>query len=180
MEQARDMELVGRLRAGDADALRVVYERYRKDVLAAAATMLCGSDAAGDVLHDVFVSLARSAAALPADVKLRPYLVAAGANRCRDLLRAAKRADAGQRQHEPPRPASDPVHLVASDEQSRLLWQAVADLPDVQRAVVTLHIHGGLTFREIARIEAIPENTAQPRYRYAIEKLRTRFAGAER
>jgi RNA polymerase sigma factor (sigma-70 family) len=48
---------------------------------------------------------------------------------------------------------------------------ALAELPDEQREIVVLKIWGGLTFAQIARVEAISANTAASRYRYAIEKL---------
>jgi RNA polymerase sigma-70 factor, ECF subfamily len=41
-----------------------------------------------------------------------------------------------------------------------------------QREVVHLKLLEGLTFDEIARLLAIPPNTAASRYRYAIDKLR--------
>jgi len=45
-------------------------------------------------------------------------------------------------------------------------------LPQEQREVVSLHLHGELTFSEIADALHIPVNTAKSRYRYAVEKLR--------
>jgi len=45
-------------------------------------------------------------------------------------------------------------------------------LPDDQREVVSLHLHGELTLREVAETLHIPVNTAKSRYRYAIDKLR--------
>ena len=67
--------------------------------------------------------------------------------------------------------ADDPSDAAARNEEAQQLWHAVGELPPEQRTVVALHIYGGLTFREIACSEGIPENTAQSRYRYAIEKL---------
>ncbi len=57
-------------------------------------------------------------------------------------------------------------------EEARTLWLQLAELPAEQRVIVSLHIYGGLSFREIAEAEQISENTAQSRYRYALEKLR--------
>jgi len=49
----------------------------------------------------------------------------------------------------------------------------MAELPVEQREVITLHLHAGLTFREIALQLGLSINTVQSRYRYGIEKLRT-------
>ena len=53
--------------------------------------------------------------------------------------------------------------------------QALAELPADQRAVVHLKLWAGLTFDEIAGTLGIPPNTAASRYRYGIDKLRTRL-----
>ena len=57
-------------------------------------------------------------------------------------------------------------------ERARLLQEALNQLPEMQRSVVTLKIWGGLTFAEIAGALEIPANTAASRYRYALEELR--------
>ena len=57
-------------------------------------------------------------------------------------------------------------------ERARLLQDALSQLHETQRQVVTLKIWGGLTFAEIAAALDIPANTAASRYRYALEELR--------
>ncbi len=57
-------------------------------------------------------------------------------------------------------------------ERARLLQDALNQLPEIQRSVVTLKIWGGFTFAEIAGALEIPANTAASRYRYALEELR--------
>jgi len=46
-------------------------------------------------------------------------------------------------------------------------------LPYEQRETITLHLHGGLTFREIAEHQDVSINTAQSRYRYGLDRLRS-------
>ena len=50
---------------------------------------------------------------------------------------------------------------------------AIAVLPVEQRTVITLRLHGEMTFDEIARREGASGNTIRSRYRYGLEKLRT-------
>jgi len=61
---------------------------------------------------------------------------------------------------------------VEDRERARLLQDALGQLPETQREVVTLKIWGELTFAEIAEALDIPANTAASRYRYALEELR--------
>ena len=57
-------------------------------------------------------------------------------------------------------------------EKAAELQQAIEQLPDNFREVLTLKIWGELTFAQIADSLHIPANTAASRYRYAIEALR--------
>jgi RNA polymerase sigma-70 factor (ECF subfamily) len=50
-------------------------------------------------------------------------------------------------------------------------------LPYEQREVVLLHLRGGMRFVEIARSQNVSVNTALGRYRYGLEKLRTKLNG---
>ena len=62
-----------------------------------------------------------------------------------------------------------------SEETARVV-AAVGSLPPEQREVVSLHIHGGMKFREVASLLRISINTAQSRYRYALAALRKMLA----
>jgi DNA-directed RNA polymerase specialized sigma24 family protein len=42
---------------------------------------------------------------------------------------------------------------------------------------VLLHLQGGLKFREIADVQGVAPKTAESRYRYGIEKLRSLLNG---
>ena len=48
----------------------------------------------------------------------------------------------------------------------------LAQLDEASKEIVQLKIFSGLTFKEVARIVEMPEQTAATKYRRAIEKLR--------
>jgi RNA polymerase sigma-70 factor (ECF subfamily) len=58
-------------------------------------------------------------------------------------------------------------------EELRRLSQALGQLPYEQREVLLLHLHSGMRFKAIAKQQNVSINTAQGRYRYAMDKLRT-------
>lgn len=59
------------------------------------------------------------------------------------------------------------------DEQSRIkIEKFISMLPPEQREVLTMKIWGNLTFKEIAEIQGVSQNTAASRYRYAINTLK--------
>ena len=61
---------------------------------------------------------------------------------------------------------------VEDRELSQLIQDAMSQLPDIYRDVLTLKVWGGLTFAEIADTLGIPANTAASRYRYGLTELR--------
>ncbi len=167
----RDRRLVQRLRRGDIDALQQIYHRYKNDLLTVALSLLGDTQGAEDCVHDVFVHFAEAPADLRASRSLRGYLVRCVANRAKNAL---------QRQRLSPGPPEDepqsidcPVRSSIASEESRRIFEALAQLPSEQREVITLHIHGQMRFREIAAQLELSINTVQSRYRYGIEKLRT-------
>lgn len=61
-------------------------------------------------------------------------------------------------------------------EETAAVQQAIANLPEKHRNVITLKIWGELTFAQIADTLDISPNTAASRYRYALDHLRRHFA----
>jgi RNA polymerase sigma factor (sigma-70 family) len=59
------------------------------------------------------------------------------------------------------------------NEESIQVYKALAKLPDEQHEAVVLHLYGEMKFKEIADLLHISINTAQSRYRYGIDKLKT-------
>ncbi|MHC4240122.1 MAG: RNA polymerase sigma factor, partial [Planctomycetota bacterium] len=53
-----DRRLISRLKRGDREALRRLYEKYKDRLLSIAVSLLKEPGTAEDVLHDVFVSFA--------------------------------------------------------------------------------------------------------------------------
>jgi len=58
-------------------------------------------------------------------------------------------------------------------EKLELLSNAMAQIPYEQREVIGLYMQGGMTFRQIAKVQNASINTIQGRYRYGLNKLRS-------
>jgi RNA polymerase sigma-70 factor (ECF subfamily) len=170
--------LVWRFNRGDCDAVRLLYENYKHELVALAAALVKDKAAAEDVVHDVFVSFLRLKR-FRLTGSLKGYLATCVANAARNVLRANAR-----HQQEPldeatplePSPAR-PDGEAMLGEESRLLGRALGELPYEQREVVMLHVHGGLRFAEIAESQNVSVNTVLGRYRYGLEKLRSKLNG---
>ncbi len=174
-----DRRLLWRLRHGDKDALRRIYEKYEGDLVTLAAHLLHDPATAEDVVQDVFISLVRTVPKLRLRRTLRAYLATAVANRARDCFRQRSRVRLTPLE-EAEQVAADgegPVQIVGDAELARKVQAAIAELPYEQREVVMLRVHAGLKFREIAAHQEISIKTALSRYQYGLDKLRSKLNG---
>jgi RNA polymerase sigma-70 factor (ECF subfamily) len=170
----KDRLLIWRFKCGSSDALCRIYEKYENYMLTIAVSLMNDISAAEDVVHDVFVSFAQSAARLRLNGNLRGYLTTCLANLARDRIRARRRQAIGLDKAEPVSlNLNNPLHTLIGDEQLKLLSDAMAQLPYEQREVITLHLQGEMTFKAIAKSQNASINTIQSRYRYGLDKLRS-------
>lgn len=72
--------------------------------------------------------------------------------------------------------AKPPEAGMVSEERSKLIRKAVYALPDAQREVFLMRTEQDLSFADIAKILAIPLNTALGRMHYAVTRLRKELA----
>ncbi|MBN2589068.1 MAG: sigma-70 family RNA polymerase sigma factor [Sedimentisphaerales bacterium] len=173
-----DELLKWRFKLGSKDALQRIYEKYLNYMLTLAMALLHNQDEAEDVVHDVFVSFAESAAEFRLMGNLKSYLTICVLNRARDKIRSGVRVYAYSK-----KPESEsldfvtPENTIISTEEAKRLNHAIAQIPEQQREVIVLHLKGQMKFREIAKLLGVSVNTIQGRYRYGLEKLRSLLNG---
>jgi RNA polymerase sigma factor (sigma-70 family) len=172
-----DDALMAGMRDGDADCLGRIYERHKDSLITIARYLLADASAAEDALHDVFVSFATKARSLRLRGSLRGYLAAAVANRARDFIRRQARQSAALTKMTEPGVEAPPDSAITDCEDRERLQQALLELPYEQREVITLHLHGDMTFSEIGHEQGVSINTALSRYRYGLDRLRTILGG---
>jgi RNA polymerase sigma-70 factor (ECF subfamily) len=156
--------------------LERLYDTHA-DALFAFLLNLTRSEAdARDVLQELFSRLVAQPDRLRDVRDERGFLLRLAHNQAIDQLR---RRDTRSRAHTAL--AAEAVDLFARTEDPdetafrRELAAALGELPPDQRAVVHLKLWEGLTFERLAEVLAVPLNTAASRYRYGLDKLRTRL-----
>ncbi len=174
-----DKLLIWKLKSGDAAALTRVYEKYKNDLLRIASGLSDQASEAEDIVHDVFLSLAKSPQNLKLSGNLKAYLATCVANRARNSNRAGQRNETVALDQAEPAAADSrgPESWIIQNEQLQRLNGALAQLPYDQREAVILHVQGGLRFRAIAESQNVSINTIQSRYRYGLDKLRSLLDG---
>lgn len=162
-----------RFKRGDIGVLAAIYDKYADYLLTCAMALLNDPALAEDVLHDVFVNFAKSVTRFRLRGSLKAYLATSVMNRSRDYLRRRRTAPMALNDAEPPTVNSAPDSGMVLEEELARLSAALAQLPAEQREVVVLKIKAGLKFRQIAKMQDVSIDTAQARYRYGIDKLRS-------
>jgi RNA polymerase sigma-70 factor (ECF subfamily) len=173
-----DKLLIWKLKYGNRDALRRIYEKYKNDLLALAVALSNDKSFAEDAVHDVFVSFAQFSENLQLKRSLKSYLSTCIANRVRDLNRAKLQRSIQLDEAEVVRADSNtPAQLAISTEEAQQIRYAMAQLPYEQREIIILHLQAGMTFKAIAGAMDISINTVQSRYRYGLNKLQSALDG---
>ena len=167
-----------RFKCGSKEALCRIYEKYLNYLLTLAMALLNDISTAEDVVHDVFVSFAKSAEDFKLRGNLKSYLATCVINRARDQIRANQRQAIRLGKSDSVSSSSNgPEQSVIYREEARRLNVSIAQLPDEQREVIVLRLKGKMKFREIAKLQGTSVNTILGRYRYGLNKLRSILNG---
>jgi len=174
-----DKLLIWKFNRGNRDVLRSIYEKYKDDLVTLAAALLVDVSSAEDAVHDVFVSFIKSAEKFRLTGSLKGYLATCVANNARNTNKAGQRHGSIGLDEAAPivSDSNRPEFSVIFGEELRQLSWALAQLPYQQREVLILHVYSGMKFKAIAGQQGVSINTAQGRYRYAVDKLRSLLNG---
>lgn len=169
MQNLTDQALVIQIQQGDLEALGVLYDRHRRLVYRTALAITGDTEAAADLLQDVFLRLHRFAHNIDPMRPLEPWLYRMTTNLSYDWVKRRKRW---------PRPLEDladwligtgknpPYESVERSDEWIQVQRAVADLPLPQRVVVVLYYLNDLALQEISEVLEVPIGTVKSRLYY--------------
>lgn len=174
-----DREAVRRCQAGEADAFRVIVERYANVLYGTAVLMLGNRSEAEDAMQEAFVSGWAGISGFDPDRPLRPWLVRILVNhilqrRRRRLLRVIPLPEAPL-----PIPSTEPGPELAAEQawQRREVAVALAALPADAARIIVLRYFSELSLSEVAEALELPVGTVKSRLHRALGKLRTELEG---
>jgi len=174
-----DKLLIWKLKRGNREALRRIYDKYHGRLLKLAVVLTGDLDTAEDVVQDVFARFAQSAERLGLSGSLKNYLITSILNRVRSLRRDKRhcRVQSLDEAEQVPSCDAHPDQWAVLSEQLERLRGAMARLPYDQREVITLRMGENMPFRKIAGLQRTSVSTVHGRYRYGIERLRSLLNG---
>ncbi len=180
-ERASDAALIERITQRDEAALAALYDRYAAMLSSVLNRILRDTQAAEEILQDIFFQLWRMPSRFDASRGSLPGWL---------LVIARNRAISRLRRHNPAAAGDDElgensvvlsVNFESAVAQKQLLERVkhtIENLPAEQRACVELAYFEGLTHSEIAARTGDPLGTVKTRLRSAVETLKRTLRAA--
>jgi RNA polymerase sigma-70 factor (ECF subfamily) len=150
-------DLVTRVCQGDAEAFRLIFERYSRPVISFIFDMVNDRALAEELTQETFVRAFRGIHTMRRETKLSTWLFGIARNVARESLRARARAnnhvdlsDKSVMDLSDQNPA--PVEGLLSKELNELIRRSLAALDEDKRLVFTLKVLHQCSYEEIAMI----------------------------
>ncbi len=170
-----DDKLMGDYIGGDENALRILVERWERQVFAFLVRMLRSPEEAEDLCQDTFVSLMKNAGRYRPEGKFRSWLFRIAGNHARSRLRRHKILRwlplTGDNE-EISASGPDALGELTVREEQRLVQEAVARLPERQRQALVLKQYQNMSYQEIADIMKTTVSAVQMLLHRAMTALR--------
>ncbi len=160
-----------RAQAGDHDAFAELIEQHEAMVYSLAWHFFSDRGRAEEIAQDVFLQLYRSLRTIESDAHLLFWLRQVATRRCIDQTRRARMRAVS---------LDDAAEVQSIDRHTdplldRKLRELIGELPELQRAVVTLRYQEDLDPSEICRVVGMPVNTVKSHLHRALQALRRKL-----
>ena len=149
-----DPEILRRCRQADPKALGELYDCYRQPVYYLARRMV-GEREAEDACQEIFIAVFRSVNRFKEKSKLSTWVLAVATKVC--LMHLRKRGTKEARTESLEVSDTEPVNTLSPSQEvaSKEFWArlsaAINELPETQRAAITLRSFEEMSYEEIAR-----------------------------
>ena len=153
MPDRTDDKLMSDSAQGDEHALRILVERWERQVFAFLFRMLGSSEEAEDLCQDTFMKLIQAAGRYQPDGKFQSWLFRIAGNQARSRLRRRKILRWLPLTNDfDDTPTNDPNALdtLSAQDQQREVQEALARLPERQREALVLKHYQDMSYQEIA------------------------------
>lgn len=182
-----ETEMIKLCQNGDRSAFNELVEQYQNQVVNIAYSMLSDREDAYDAAQEVFVRIYRSIGGFKGKSSLSTWIYRIVSNVCNDILRKRQRQaniisintarGNEDEQHEMELEDSSPTpeECMELSEQQRLVREALAELNDKYREIITLFDIEEMRYEEIAEILKCPVGTVKSRLNRARAELKKKL-----
>lgn len=181
-----DAAVIGRVRAGDADAFSLIVERYHDRCARLAMRLLGDPDDAADAVQESFIRAYNSLDRYQERDRFGAWLMCIVANRCRSATHTSSRRAhvAGEwwRTHLEPETSLDTSSAGSMSERDHALAErlsvALSELPTETRTAVVRKYADEMTYEEIAAATGVGVSALKMRVARGSAQLRRVLSGA--
>lgn len=166
--------IILKLKNGDTQALKYIYELYYKQVFRAAFFITNDISLAEDAVHEVFLKLPNKIKQLEDPSKLEAWLCRIATNLARDIIRQRLGAIlfAEVKDINSDNQSNSPEAILLIHEVKQIIKHHINNLQPEHKRVIYLKYYEDLSINEISTILGIPVNTVKSRLIRAREELK--------
>lgn len=173
MEGLSDEALVQAVRRGEMRAFDVLYHRYADRLFGFLVRQTGSRVEAEDALQEVFMTVLRQDALELRDGRFCAWLFRVARNRAVGEARRQSRHEQKNRELQIPEAAPTPEDAAEFKQSVAHVEAAVSTLSEAHAEALMLKLAGGLTYKQIAHVQDVPEGTAKSRLHFAVRAVRT-------
>ena len=176
-----EKNLIKRCKNGDRDAFNELFGMYESKVINIAYGMLSDRDDAYDAAQEVFIKVYKNIASFKENSSLSTWIYRITANTCNDFLRKRQKQSASvsisivsDEEHDMDIPDTAPMpdEYAELNEAQKALREAISQLNDEYREIITLYDVEDLSYERIAAILSCPVGTVKSRLNRARKNLK--------
>lgn len=157
-----ETELIERLKQGDETAFKTIVEQWQDMVYNTILGIVQNETEAEDLAQEVFIKVFEKIGTFKGDSKFSTWLYRIATTTALDHLRSKKRkkrfgflqslsGNSGEEKDQIP-DFNHPGVSLDNKERAAVLFKAIEELPENQKAAYTLHKLEGLSYRDVSEV----------------------------
>jgi len=176
-ESLEDETIVQKLKKGDIQALKIVYELFYKSAFRAAFFITNDTGLAEDTVHETFLKLLKKIEQLEDPSKLEIWLCRMAINNARDIIRNRAKSTliADAKGTYVNNPSTSPENILLENEEKQIIIRYIQQLQPEHKRVIFLKYYEDLSDNEISTTLGIPVGTVKSRLFYARKEIKRLF-----
>ncbi|MEM6608049.1 MAG: sigma-70 family RNA polymerase sigma factor [Pseudomonadota bacterium] len=163
--------LMQAIAGGDKQALAALYRALETPVFRFIRSRLNDPFEAGDILHDVFMEVWRSAGRFEGRSKVQTWIFGIAYRKVIDAHRRRGRVDLTDEFADTVDESPDGEACLASAEEAAHVRHCLGTLKDDHRSAIAMAFYDDMTYGEIAEVAGVPEGTIKTRVYHAKKLL---------
>ena len=179
-----DLELMLRVRQGDAGSFDELLRRYRTPLVKYFCRLVRDQALAEDLAQEAFLRVYKARHRYRPDARFTTWLYRIATNLALNAIRDGRdrrrqdgngSGDDGEAPFEFVDPRISVEQQLIETDRSRMIREAIEALPENQRAAVILHKYQDVDYRQIAKVLKVSESAVKSLLFRAYETLRVRL-----